>query len=71
LEAQCLSKSGDKLRGIRYFIQNLIFPSETMQIFVFSQKEMLDEGKSVMPVEFILDVLVKELQYLRRKLGIF
>jgi hypothetical protein len=71
LEAQCLSKSGDKLRGIRYFIQNLIFPSETMQIFVFSQKEMLDEGKSVMPVGFILDVLVKELQYLRRKLGIF
>jgi hypothetical protein len=71
LEAQCLSKSGDKLRGIRYFIQNLIFPSETMQISIFDRKEMSDEHKTAMPAGFNRDFLVEEPQYLRRKLGIF
>jgi hypothetical protein len=42
-----------------------------MQIFIFDRKEMPDEDKTVMPVGFIRDFLVEQLQYLRRKVGIF
>jgi hypothetical protein len=70
LEAQCLPKSGDKLRGIRYFIQKLIFPSETTQISFYSERKARWDRKQDASGIY-LAIFGGGIQYLRRKFILF